>query len=106
MRSEMTSLECEILNIINETIEGKYVGKLRVTTEKNVYCLDLFMNHTLSPAISFIKECKDEDDFKDFIRKEIKSRKLEKDSYWTTMIVYPAKNDLVNTKKTNKFFLP
>ena len=27
----MTQLECEILKVINETIGGKYIGKLRVT---------------------------------------------------------------------------
>ena len=64
----MDRLECEILQIINETIEGKYIGKLRVTTEGNIYCLDLFLNNTTAPAISFIKECKNENDFKEFVR--------------------------------------
>lgn len=97
----MDRLECEILNIINETIEGKYIGKLRVTKEDNVYCLDLFLNCTTLPALSLIKECKDENDFKEFVRKEIKSRKLEKTSFWKVSISYDTEEDLIN-KKQNK----
>lgn len=81
MRNKMTKLECEILNIINETIEGKYIGKLSITKEDNIYCLALYLNHTTAPALSLIKECKDENDFKEFVKKEIKTRKLEKTSY-------------------------
>lgn len=97
----MDRLECEILNIINETIEGKYIGKLRVIKEGNVYCLQMFLNLTVAPAFSLIKECKDEDDFKEFVRKEIKSRKIEKESFWKVAISYDSEEDLVN-KKQNK----
>lgn len=92
----MDRLECEILQIINETIEGKYIGKLRVTTEGNIYCLDLFLNNTTAPAISFIKECKNENDFKEFVRKEIRTRKLEKVSFWKVAISYDAEEDIID----------
>ena len=51
----MTQLECEILKVINETIGGKYIGKLRVTKEDNIYCLAMFLNLTVNPAFSLIK---------------------------------------------------
>lgn len=95
----MDRLECEILKIINETVEGKYIGKLRVTKEGNVYCLDLFLNNTTLPAISFIKECKDEADFKEFVRKEIKARKLEKVSFWQVTISYDTEEDLIDKRQ-------
>lgn len=97
----MSKLECEILDIINETIEGKYIGKLRVIKEDNVYCLQMFLNLTVAPAFSLIKECKDENDFKEFVRKEIKSRKIEKESFWKVSISYDTGEDLID-KKQNK----
>lgn len=95
----MTRLECEILNIINETIGGKYLGKLKVTKDDNIYCLDLYLNHTQSPALSLVKECRDENDFKSFVKNEIKTRKLEETSYWFINVEYPGKRDLVSKKK-------
>ena len=69
----MTQLECEILKVINETIGGKYIGKLRVTKEDNIYCLAMFLNLTINPAFSLIKECKNDEEFKEFVRKEKKN---------------------------------
>lgn len=95
----MTQLECDILNIINETIEGKYIGKLAAYKEDNTYCLDLYLDHTIAPAICLIKDCKSDDEFKEFVRQEIKSRKLEKVSYWKVNIDYDANEDLVEKEK-------
>ena len=64
----MTQLECEILKVINETIGGKYIGKLKVTKEDNIYCLAMFLNLTVNPAFSLIKECKNDEEFKEFVR--------------------------------------
>ena len=77
----MTQLECEILKVINETIGGKYIGKLRVTKEDNIYCLAMFLNLTVNPAFSLIKECKNDEEFKEFVRKEMITRKIEKESF-------------------------
>lgn len=54
----MTQLECEILKVINETIGGKYIGKLRVTKEDNIYCLAMFLNLTVNPAFHLLKSVK------------------------------------------------
>lgn len=77
----MTQLECDLLNIINETIDGKYIGKLEAGKDGDFYCLALYLNRTTTPAITLMKECKSEMDFKDFVREEIKKRKLENVSY-------------------------
>lgn len=66
----------EILNIIDETIEGEYVGKLEVIVDDDWYTLNLFMNMYNSPLVLAYQGT--EEEFKNYIREEIKKRKLEK----------------------------
>lgn len=66
----------EILNIIDETIEGEYIGKLEVIVDDDWYTLNLFMNMHNAPLVMAYQGT--EDDFKNYIREEIKRRKLEK----------------------------
>ena len=66
----------EILNIIDETIEGEYVGKLEVIVDDDWYTLNLFMNMHNSPLVLAYQGT--EEEFKNYIREEIKKRKLEK----------------------------
>ena len=95
----MTQLECEILKVINETIGGKYICKLRVTKEDNIYCWAMFLNLTVNPAFSLIKECKNDEEFKEFVRKEMKTRKIEKESFWKVSISYDTEEDLIDKKQ-------
>ena len=95
----MTQLECDILKVINETIGGKYIGKRRVTKEDNIYCLAMFLNLTVNPAFSLIKECKNDEEFKEFVRKEMKTRKIEKESFWKVSISYDTEEDLIDKKQ-------
>lgn len=66
----------EILNIIDETICGEYVGKLEVIVDGDWYVLNLFMNMYQAPLVMAYQGT--EEKFKEFIREEIKKRKLEK----------------------------
>lgn len=66
----------EILNIVDETIEGEYVGKLEVIVDDDWYTLNLFMNMHNSPLVLAYQGT--EEEFKNYIREEIKKRKLEK----------------------------
>ena len=66
----------EILNIIDEIIEGEYVGKLEVIVDDDWYTLNLFMNMHNSPLVLAYQGT--EEEFKNYIREEIKKRKLEK----------------------------
>lgn len=66
----------EILNIIDETIEGEYVGKLEVIVDDDWYTLNLFMNMHNSPLVLAYQGT--EEEFKNYIREEIKKRRLEK----------------------------
>lgn len=66
----------EILQIIDETIEGEYLGKLEVIVDDDWYILNLFMNMHNAPLVLAYQGT--EIEFKNYIREEIKKRKLEK----------------------------
>ena len=76
----MEILEKEILDIINETlIDKKYIGNLKVILEDDIYILLLYMDQEFSPlAIGYQGS---EKDFKEFVRKEIKSRQMERATF-------------------------
>lgn len=71
----MTTLEKEILNIINETTDSEYIGKLKVVVDDDSYTLGLYLNLEMSPMVFSYQG--DEQGFKDFIREEMKSKKLQ-----------------------------
>ena len=84
-------LETEIRNIIDKTIKGKYIGKLKVQKEDfddgtTLWALFLYLDMEMSPNIMAYQGS--EDEFKEFIQKEIKSRKLEMVSFWRTELEY------------------
>ena len=72
----MTTLEQEILDIINEATDSEYIGKLKVIVDDNLYTLGLYLNLEMSPMILSYQGT--EKEFKDFIREEMKSRKLQR----------------------------
>lgn len=72
----MTTLEKEILNIINETTDSEYIGKLKVIVDDDCYTLGLYLNLEMKPMIFSYQGT--EQEFKNFIREEMKSRKLQK----------------------------
>lgn len=79
----MTDIEQEILNIIEETSECKYIGKLKVRHDDDgCWVLHLFMNRFESPMISLALQTDDYEEFKEFVRAEIKTRKLESSVFW------------------------
>jgi hypothetical protein len=77
----MTTLEKEILDIINETTDSEYIGKLKViiddiSNNDKLYTLGLYLNFEMSPMVLSYQGT--EEEFKNFIREEMKSRKLQK----------------------------
>jgi hypothetical protein len=61
----MTTLEKEILNIINEATDSEYIGKLKVIVDDNSYTLGLYLNLELHPMILSYEGT--EEGFKKFI---------------------------------------
>lgn len=84
----MTNVECEIRCIIDQAIEGKYIGNLKVYEEDDVWYLLLHLNQDYAPMM-LVKQGSYEE-FKEFVKSEIKSRRLEKTSYWKTLRETPA----------------
>ena len=87
----MENLEKEILEIINEAIGGKYVGGLKILIEDDIYELLLYLNQEMAPLVLAIQGT--ESEFKEFIRKEMKTRQLERVNYWTTNLSYLPDNN-------------
>lgn len=97
----MSTLENEILDIINTTVEGCYTGGLKVIVEDEctrkkvivddkctckeecikLYTLLLYMDSSVYPSIQIGKECANDSEFKEYIRDEIKHRRLQSVSY-------------------------
>ena len=72
----MTTLEKEILEIINDATDSEYIGKLKVIVDDDSYTLGLYLNLDMKPMVFYYQG--DQDGFKSFIRDEMKSRKLQK----------------------------
>lgn len=81
-----TVLEQEILEIINCATCSQYTGKLEVTVDDEEvkcgkffpkwYTLKLYLNLHMSPMVFAYQGT--EQEFKDYIKEEMKSRKLQK----------------------------
>ena len=71
----MTTLEKEILEIINDATDSEYIGKLKVVVDDDSYTLGLYLNLEMSPMVFSYQGS--EQEFKDFIREEMKSKKLQ-----------------------------
>lgn len=92
----MTVLEKEIKAIIEEIIDGKYIGRLKVEKEniddeEPLWMLLLYLDMEQTPII--LAHQGTEEQFKDFIRKEIKFRKLHAIHFWTAVQELPEQND-------------
>ena len=86
----MENLEKEILEIINKAIGGKYIGGLKILIEDDIYELLLYLNQEMAPLVLSYQGT--ESEFKEFIRKEMKTRQLERVDYWTTNLSYLPDN--------------
>lgn len=76
----MTTLEQEILEIINQVIDGKYIGKLRVIYEDGIYELYIYFDRWYTPTILAYEGT--EDEFKKFVKKEFKKNQYQKVKFW------------------------
>lgn len=72
----MTTLEKEILEIINDATDSEYIGKLQVVVDDGFYTLRLYLNLEMVPMIFSYQGT--EQEFKNFIYEEMKNRKLQK----------------------------
>lgn len=76
----MKQIENDIRNIIDEVTNSKYIGKLKVIQDKisddeTLWMLLLYLDTEMTPMI--LAHEGTEEEFKDFIRSEMKTRKLQ-----------------------------
>lgn len=76
----MTELEKEIKQIIEETTNSKYISTLKVVEEDGYYELLMHLNQEQAPLHLGIQGTVD--DFKNFIKEEMKFRKNNDVRYW------------------------
>lgn len=80
----MTEIEKHIKEIIEEVIDGKYIGKLKVVTEpvndSTLWMLLLYLDLEMTPLVLAYEGT--EKEFTEFIRSEMKSRKLQTVKFW------------------------
>ena len=72
----MTTLEKEILNIINEATDSEYIGKLKVIVDDDLYNLGLYLNREMTPTVLSFQGT--EEEFKEYVRDEMKFRKPQR----------------------------
>lgn len=77
--STMTELEEEIRQIINDITEREYITKLSVRHDDDIWTLYLYLNRELVPMVMSIQGT--EDQFKRFVKREMKKRRLHEVKY-------------------------
>lgn len=82
----MTRLEEDILKIIEDEIGGKYIGKLQVNKDWDMYELLLHMNQEQAPL--HLGYQGDEEGFKEFIKEEMHYRKRNDVKFWKAIREY------------------
>jgi len=89
-------IESELRQIINDTICGKYLGKLQVIRDEDEegtinWALLLYLDTEMSPIIMACQGT--EDHFKEFVREEIKHRKLQGVKFYSVKLEYRPEED-------------
>lgn len=84
----MTELEEEIRQIINDITEQEYITKLSVRHDDDIWTLYLYLNRELVPMVMSIQGT--EDQFKRFVKREMKKRRLHEVKYWKTTREIPV----------------
>lgn len=84
----MNDMELAILDLIKEVYHKEYVGGLKVTKKDNGYILRLFMGRPDTMPILIGADLSAED-FLKYVRKELLSRQLIKNHFYTGVKIYP-----------------
>lgn len=72
--------EQEVYELIKETTGYEYIGKLKVRNDGDIWELLLYFDREYTPTIFAMEGT--ESEFKKFLRREFKTRKMEKTRYY------------------------
>ena len=85
----MNYLEKQILDIIEKRYKRKYVGGITVTKLVSGYKLVLDLGNPDKRVIQISADCESEEDFLNYIEKELVSRQLHKIQFFRGVKIYP-----------------
>lgn len=85
----MNHLEQQILDIIENRYQRKYVGGIKVTKLLSGYKLVLDLGNPDKRVIQISADCESEEDFIKFIEQELISRQLQRVQFFKGIINYP-----------------
>lgn len=96
----MTDIEKNIKDIIEEVSDSKYVGKLAVNKEdipndKPLWMLLLYLDLEQSPMVWAYQGS--EEDFLEYVRSEVRSRKLHAVHFWKGVQNLPDLENICNS---------
>lgn len=91
----------ELIDLIEQTTGNRYTGKIEVRfDEPDFWSLFLYLNTEYTPIILSYQG--NYDQFKQYIQKELKTRKLEKNGFYKIDLVYNGcKNDCNEQREGN-----
>lgn len=91
MIDERQDIHQEVLELINKTIGGKYIGKFEVVSEEpDFWALNLYLDKELVPMVFSYQGSYE--DFKCYLIKELKARQLERHGFYKIDLVTGEQN--------------
>lgn len=91
------TIENKIKDIIEEASNCKYIGKLKVIHEDDLWMLLLYLDLEETPLV--MAHQGDYEQFEDFIKSEVKARKLHMIKFWKCQEILPDYNKLYDEQR-------
>ena len=82
----MDGLEKRITNLIEKLYNCVFIGELKVTISGDLYKLEIFINDPNFGGFTLAKQCDSEDEFIEFLTKELKRSQLASQKFQQLII--------------------
>ena len=84
----MDGLDKIVIDIIEDLYCCKFIGKLKVEHKGDLYQLKIYLSDENFGAYTLAKQCNSDDEFIEFVKKELQENKLIRSRY-SKLIIYP-----------------
>ena len=84
----MDGLEQNVINLIEELYKCKFIGKLKIDKTDDLYQLRIFLHDEHFMAYTLAKQCKSDNDFLEFVKKELQENQIIRSRH-SKLIIYP-----------------
>lgn len=82
----MDGLEKRIIDLIEKLYNCVFIGELKVTISGDLYKLEIFLSDPNFGGYTLAKQCESEEDFIEFITKELKQNQLTRQKFQQLII--------------------